>query len=778
MKKLLDKYINHLYYDSFNRYFLIDEYNDLIAKNNFILLKERILLEYKKNDSFYDALSKTAILFFEKKYTSEAMDLFHIDIFQNKATWWGMLRYAEHLFLIGKEESAINCIKETYKTEKNACNGYASIGWKIRDNNTRKSLYLFYQEIKENRLSNGFKINYAVILYREKRKNESITEIKKAYDNNKELKDGFYRIAEYEDNEKVRLTLMERDFELRRLSSENIYNLSAIYLKLKKYKKYLKVTKLLYNNYSQYKDLYKKLGEKIYINESNHNKLIRLIGKDINAGNASAQTYIVLAINYAKNGNLEESKKIISNLYNIFPDYKNGHIKVAKEIFFKTRKFKEFIALSDLDIKNYRYTTRSLLLISKAKFSTGYHKIAIELIEEIYEKDKFIKDQYCLLVDFILKHQGFSKNLVNLALKDKAKKRLSSKGVLILARLLVYNNQVNESLCLINEHNKKYNDLMSVIIDSLTKIGKLEEVIKLALNSADEKSKISILDNNVSSAISIRNTCFKSTLSKQFNIFKTYTNLVKRHFYKKYGTHFNINNHKIKAVYGANLPLQFYEIFVCDNYYFESDNNKPLIIDCGSNFGLSLIYFKSLFPNSIIEAYEPNPYVFNYLKDNIKENKMKNITLIPKAITSKKEIKNIIYCQDNLMSSTLSERIHHTLPFSKTEKLNIQTNSLRCALKGRYIDYLKMDIEGSETEAITSSKDFFLKIKQGFIEYHYDYDTENNNLSEIINFFEKNHFYYQITNQNSIENHYFPHTNFTYNKPWSLSIIFKNQSLS
>src|SRR5213078_3291906 len=39
------------------------------------------------------------------------------------------------------------------------------------------------------------------------------------------------------------------------------------------------------------------------------------------------------------------------------------------------------------------------------------------------------------------------------------------------------------------------------------------------------------------------------------------------------------------------------EIFVREIYRFESNNPRPLIIDGGANIGLSVIYFKSLFPD-------------------------------------------------------------------------------------------------------------------------------------------------------------------------------------
>ena len=45
------------------------------------------------------------------------------------------------------------------------------------------------------------------------------------------------------------------------------------------------------------------------------------------------------------------------------------------------------------------------------------------------------------------------------------------------------------------------------------------------------------------------------------------------------------------------------EIFIKKNYMFNSDDDAPLIIDCGANIGLSAIFFKQIYPNSKIICF-------------------------------------------------------------------------------------------------------------------------------------------------------------------------------
>jgi predicted O-methyltransferase YrrM len=56
-------------------------------------------------------------------------------------------------------------------------------------------------------------------------------------------------------------------------------------------------------------------------------------------------------------------------------------------------------------------------------------------------------------------------------------------------------------------------------------------------------------------------------------------------------------------------------------YRFNSLITKPLILDCGANVGVSVLYFKRLYPDAEIIAFEPDEDVFAILKQNYEESK-------------------------------------------------------------------------------------------------------------------------------------------------------------
>jgi FkbM family methyltransferase len=52
----------------------------------------------------------------------------------------------------------------------------------------------------------------------------------------------------------------------------------------------------------------------------------------------------------------------------------------------------------------------------------------------------------------------------------------------------------------------------------------------------------------------------------------------------------------------------------------------PAIFDCGANIGMATLYFKWLYPNARIEAFEADPTAFAVLEMNIARNRLTNVT--------------------------------------------------------------------------------------------------------------------------------------------------------
>src|ERR1035437_596152 len=67
----------------------------------------------------------------------------------------------------------------------------------------------------------------------------------------------------------------------------------------------------------------------------------------------------------------------------------------------------------------------------------------------------------------------------------------------------------------------------------------------------------------------------------------------------------------------------FVEIFVNNQYYFKSDTDEPIIIDCGANIGMATLYFNFIYPKANIFSFEPDPNTYALLEKNVINNHLK-----------------------------------------------------------------------------------------------------------------------------------------------------------
>lgn len=176
------------------------------------------------------------------------------------------------------------------------------------------------------------------------------------------------------------------------------------------------------------------------------------------------------------------------------------------------------------------------------------------------------------------------------------------------------------------------------------------------------------------------------------------------------------------------------EIFLNNIYEFKTENSKPIIIDCGSNMGLSILYFSKKYPSAAIIAFEPDPFVLPYLEKNIKSNKLNNVRLIPKAVWTKET--KIKFYSDYGMGGRIEIEYANQIP------KNIETVRLRDFLNTE-IDMLKIDIEGSEYNVLKDCVDRIHNVKNIFIEYH-SFENGEQHLDDILNILKTSGFRYHL----------------------------------
>jgi len=62
--------------------------------------------------------------------------------------------------------------------------------------------------------------------------------------------------------------------------------------------------------------------------------------------------------------------------------------------------------------------------------------------------------------------------------------------------------------------------------------------------------------------------------------------------------------YKVQVGLYSDFYWTFIEIFLTEDYYFSSEKENPLVIDCGTNIGINILYVKWLYPKAEIIAFE------------------------------------------------------------------------------------------------------------------------------------------------------------------------------
>lgn len=187
--------------------------------------------------------------------------------------------------------------------------------------------------------------------------------------------------------------------------------------------------------------------------------------------------------------------------------------------------------------------------------------------------------------------------------------------------------------------------------------------------------------------------------------------------------------------YGQLINL-FEEIFVSQVYKTRISKSAPVIVDCGSNIGLSVLYFKKLFPNARILAFEPSLETFEILCQNIKLNHIRDVMLYNLAVTDKSG-KSLLSKHLNI-PGFLGMSLKHSMTEQEHELVSCDKLSNYI---DQYVDLVKIDVEGSELEIVgdllQTKKIIFCT--QMIIEYHQE--IIGHPVSKFISLLNTNNFY-------------------------------------
>ena len=170
----------------------------------------------------------------------------------------------------------------------------------------------------------------------------------------------------------------------------------------------------------------------------------------------------------------------------------------------------------------------------------------------------------------------------------------------------------------------------------------------------------------------------------------------------------NIFGQPFEVPDSASFISTFKQIFEEQIYRFNSATDRPYILDCGANIGLSVIYFKRLFPRSSIVAFEADKAIFDILTRNVQSFGYDDVEFVNRAVWNSETELN--FTSDGADGGRLSV-------INDKPDLIVKTVRLRDYLD-RQIDFLKLDIEGAETDVLADCADRLSNVQTLFVEYH------------------------------------------------------------
>lgn len=170
-----------------------------------------------------------------------------------------------------------------------------------------------------------------------------------------------------------------------------------------------------------------------------------------------------------------------------------------------------------------------------------------------------------------------------------------------------------------------------------------------------------------------------------------------------------LNGHPFRVLDSTSFYWSYREIVDSGIYRFPNATNPPRILDCGANIGLASIFFLTHYPGCFLTAIEPDPDIFAALMENLEPYLGPRVTCRCVALAERAGPLKFFQNRGDAGRISNPSKAHHAVT-------NIQAILLD-ELLTESVDFLKMDIEGSEVHVLNSCKNL-RRAAYIFVEYH------------------------------------------------------------
>lgn len=767
---------------------------------------------YAEDESIRDGFAIIGVVYRYMGRYNEALNYYEKDWNLNRLSSANRHIFADLLARSGKVAEAELEVEIGYGETPVLSNGYARIGSVLRAGKDFSSAFKWYErDRRENRLSPIHRLVFAELLARDGKFTNAVEEVDIAYTEDSSLTDGYSRCAWIYywplKNISELIHWMEKDYASVknkltgknsknafldinncRISPQWVINLAQAYAANKEIEKALKLVEQAYQAETILVDGYSRCAWQYYWPREEYERVIYYFELDKSNGRLSSAWQLNLAQAYAANNEIEKALLLVEQMYQTDASLTDGYARCAWQYYWPRKQYEIIINYFEIEKRGNRLSSAWQLNLAQAYAAIDEVETAMDLVDQAYRLNPALKDGYarCAWQCFWLK--GNYSKTVEWICFDEQQGRLSSNYRLHYAQVLAAmgkieraKNEVEIAYRFSPDAADGYTRIMTASTNDLLLDFDDPFVPKHIFQFLESDSKSNRLTNHgrrlalpvlrkhtiIASEIAQAEERYRMDLSVQWNQLA-----LMAHCEEKKTKRVSILNAEMEFFQVKDLLIQFREIVLHEQYRFETSEKEPLIIDGGADVGMAILYFKWLYPQCRILAFEPNPMMYRICKANIWHNRWDNVEALPYAL-SDRDADSRFYINDSMPMASRLECCMLDNGVEENGRVVMVPGRRLSSYINNAVHFLKLDVEGMECrimEEISSSLDY---VQGGFIEYHYDHCLKNNSLAEIIKLIETSGFICRIVDQpnRALEKLYYS-APYSSDKRWSSGIFF------
>lgn len=178
------------------------------------------------------------------------------------------------------------------------------------------------------------------------------------------------------------------------------------------------------------------------------------------------------------------------------------------------------------------------------------------------------------------------------------------------------------------------------------------------------------------------------------------------------------------------LCPQWRDMFIDGALRFTSTSESPRILDCGANVGLASLYFKYLYPQARITAYEADPVLAALCRRNLMSNRAGDVDVEAAAVWTHEGA--VSFQQEGADSGAIAG----TSAGLAAKAVTVPSIRFRDVIAHDRIDLIKMDIEGAEVPVLADCQGALGNVHAMILDVH-EFDPRHRRTPEVFGLLER-----------------------------------------